>query len=199
MTAIVPQHCDEAPKRSFLFDNVTALSKRDMKCLATTLTNAFTLLADGYEFDRINPCYYLVTAPADKKGEQAVYNIAFDPALRVASCSCDLNARIGSCKHVLCLQYDKEKIDELHDARVAAVAAAAEAARLEAEAAAEAERLAEAERIAAAVEVEEVVVNEEPVDDWVTKNPSGNWWDRSLAFWDEVDASQKRARMAAAA
>lgn len=198
------EHLDETPTISFLFAAITAVSNQQIKSLTTTLTNAVTILEEGYEFHRHNPCYYLVTSPVEEKinkrtgdvkqvgGE--VYNLAYDPSLGVASCSCHANANLGTCKHIVGLHLHKAKIDELHDKRVADTAAI-EAARLQEEAAAESLRL-ETEK----TEAEAQATRETAPAFWtrttqrpVCSDENGTFtviagWDSWGDFWRETDA-----------
>jgi len=106
-------HLNETPRTPAIFSAITAKSPKQMKALATTITNGLNLLSEGYIFTRRNAAYYIVTKP----GSDDVYNVAYDPAKGVASCSCQACVFLGTCKHLVCLEVNKAKIDAANDAR----------------------------------------------------------------------------------
>jgi uncharacterized Zn finger protein len=108
------QHLNETPQGAFILAALTAVTDRDFKALATTIQRGTTLLQDGYAFVRANAGVYLVANP-----DGDVYNVAYDQARNVASCTCEACVRLGVCKHLICLYLCKPEIDAENDKREA--------------------------------------------------------------------------------
>ena len=92
--------------------NTIANSEKAAKALATTITRGITLLQDGYEIRTDNCINYRVGSP-----EGRIYIVTHNENHGQFHCTCEAFNALNCCKHLVCVNLNKRKIDAMNKER----------------------------------------------------------------------------------